>query len=144
MWVSRLTRIIKASNERGLPMRTRQDSTVALRPAHDDEASLVRRLAQLDDSRPLDGDVLLAVVDGQPVAALSLCDGRVVADPFQRTAEAVALLELRGSQLSPARARRGRGAHQTPLSTIRASLAAKRTMYGRLATTPSDRPAPVK
>lgn len=87
-------------------MRTRHNSTVALRPAHDDEAILVRRLAQLDDSRPLEGDVLLAVVDGKPVAALSLCDGRVVADPFQPTAEAVALLRLRAMQLSSARVRR--------------------------------------
>ena len=83
--------------------------TLALRLAHSDEAGLVRRLADLDDARMLDGEILLALVDGQAVAALSLTDGRVVANPFLPTAEAVALLTLRASQLCAPRARRWAG-----------------------------------
>ena len=74
--------------------------TLILRLANEDDAAVVRRLAQLDDSRPLNGDVLLAVLGGEAVAALSLTDGRVVANPFVRTADTVTLLELRAAQLS--------------------------------------------
>jgi hypothetical protein len=75
------------------------NSTVALRVAQNDEAPVVRRLAALDDSRPLDGDVLLALVDGEAVAAVSLRDGRVVANPFLPTADTVRLLSLRAAQM---------------------------------------------
>ena len=89
---------------------TKPNNTLALRVAHSDEAPVVRRLAALDDSRPLDGDVLLAIVDGEPVAALSLHDGRVVANPFLHTADTIKLLSLRASQLAEpsASARRAR------------------------------------
>jgi hypothetical protein len=80
--------------------------TVALRLAHRDEADLVRRLAAVDDAPMLDGQVLLALIDGEAVAALSLRDGRVVANPFVLTQEAVALLRLRAKHLSGASPRR--------------------------------------
>jgi hypothetical protein len=51
-----------------------------------DEAAL-RDLALLDSARPLAGDVVVAERDRRLVAALSLRDGRVVADPFARTAD---------------------------------------------------------
>jgi hypothetical protein len=109
MCESRLTRIIDAANKRGLEMQLHATPTIAIRPAHDDEADAVRRLARLDDSPPLDGDVLLGLVDGAAVAALSLTDGRVVANPFVRTAEVVTLLDMRASQLSPHRTPRRLG-----------------------------------
>jgi hypothetical protein len=80
--------------------------TLALRIARDDEAFVVRRLAALDDAPPLKGEVMLAIVDGEAVAAASLGDGRVVANPFVRTAETVTLLSMRISQLSDRPARR--------------------------------------
>jgi hypothetical protein len=49
---------------------------------------------------------MLALVDGEAVAAASLSEERVVANPFLPTADAVALLDLRISQLRRARARR--------------------------------------
>ena len=82
------------------------NSTLALRVADLDDAPVVRRLAALDDAPPLHGDVLLAVVDGEAVAATSLHDGRVVANPFVRTADTVTLLSLRASQMSERPARR--------------------------------------
>ena len=41
----------------------------------------------------------MAEVDGRVLAALPLRDGRALADPFRRTADLVALLELRAAQL---------------------------------------------
>ncbi|HSD77829.1 MAG TPA: hypothetical protein VLA98_10500 [Solirubrobacteraceae bacterium] len=67
-------------------------TSITLRPAASDEDRVARRLAALDSAPPLRGPVLLALADGEPVAALSLADGRAVADPFRPSAEAVALL----------------------------------------------------
>ncbi len=44
--------------------------------------------------------MLLGVVMQRPIAALSLRDGSVIADPFSPTAELVELLRLRARQLS--------------------------------------------
>jgi hypothetical protein len=87
-------------------MNQRQNSTLALRIADRDEAGVVRRLSDLDSAEPLEEPVLLALVDGEAVAAVSLSDERVVANPFLSTTDAVALLGLRISQLRRARARR--------------------------------------
>jgi hypothetical protein len=81
-------------------------ATIALRLAHPDETDLVRRLAALDDAPMLDGQTLLALIDGAAVAAVSLRDGRVVANPFIRTEEAVSLLRVRAKQTSAATTRR--------------------------------------
>lgn len=83
------------------------NQTIALRIAQRDEGALVARLAALDDAPVLTGQVLLAVADGEPVAALSLTDGRVVANPFVCTADAVALLRLREQHLRGVAPRRG-------------------------------------
>jgi hypothetical protein len=87
-------------------MTTAHDSTVALRVARADEGDLIARIAELDEAESLEGTALLAFVDGEAVAALSLRDGRAIANPFVPTAEAVALLRLRAAHLSGARARR--------------------------------------
>ena len=83
------------------------DGTLALRLAHPDEAPIVHRLAQLDDAEDLTGEVLLALLDGEAIAALSLRDGRVVADPFHRTEAAVAVLRLRAGERAGKGSRRG-------------------------------------
>jgi hypothetical protein len=75
---------------------------VEIRHARADDAEIVRRIAALDEAPPLDDPMLLASVDGRPVAALSLNDLRAVADPFEATAEAVALLRARAEQLTQA------------------------------------------
>jgi hypothetical protein len=75
-------------------------NVIALRRAGDDEVGDLARLAGLDSARPLDGDVLVALVDGRLVAAISLADGRVIADPLAPTTEARALLHQRASQLA--------------------------------------------
>lgn len=82
---------------------------VSLRIAGVDDAHVVRDLAALDDAPVPEGEVLIALIDGEPVAAQSLRDGHVVADPFVHTTAAVALLGLRADHLSgrrPSRRRR--------------------------------------
>jgi hypothetical protein len=86
--------------------------SLAIRHACVHDAPALARLAALDSSSRLGGDVLLAEVDGTPLAALSLRDGAVVADPFEPTAELVELLRLRAAQArasaAPGRTRRWR------------------------------------
>ena len=72
---------------------------VEMRRATADDEGAVRRLAQLDEMTPPQGDVLLAEVDGRLVAALPLEGGRAVADPFTPTQEIVELLVLRAASL---------------------------------------------
>jgi hypothetical protein len=75
-------------------------STTALYllPAGPVDEGTLARLAALDETEPLAEPVLLAVADGRAVAALSVADDRVAADPFERTTDAVAMLRLRARQ----------------------------------------------
>jgi len=80
------------------------------RPA--DTAELAA-LAELDSARALTGSTIVAEVDGRLVAAVSLHDGRVIADPFVPTADVVDVLRLhtagaRSAKARPRRARFGR------------------------------------
>ena len=72
---------------------------IAIRRARDSEMPLLHDLAKLDSAKPLDGPVLVAVVEGRIWAALALEGERVIADPFLPTAPAVELLRLRLAQL---------------------------------------------
>ena len=72
---------------------------VEMRRATVKDERAVRRLAQLDEMTPPQGDVLLAELDGRLVAALPLEGGRAVADPFTPTREIVELLVLRAAAL---------------------------------------------
>jgi len=73
--------------------------SVTIRPAGPDDRDAVARLAALDCARAPQGEVLLGIVDGVPWAALALADGAVVADPFRRSGEVVALLRERARLL---------------------------------------------
>jgi len=80
---------------------------VTIRRARPADAAAIEELATLDDSAPLDGDLIVAEVNGRIWAARSLADARLVSDPFHPTAEARALLELRAAHIE--RATGGRG-----------------------------------
>ena len=68
-----------------------------------DEAAL-SRLAALDSSRVPSGELLVAELDGELVAALSVDTGAVIADPFEHTAAIVDSLRVRArAQSRPAR-----------------------------------------
>jgi hypothetical protein len=82
---------------------------IALRRADADEADDLRELAALDSKRPLTGEAIVALVDGRLVAAISLDDLRIVADPLVPTADVRVLLRQRATQLTvPARTHRRR------------------------------------
>lgn len=63
-----------------------------------DRPALVR-LAELDSQQPPSGPALIGEVAGRAVAAVSLADGRVIADPFVLTGNVVDLLRMRAAQL---------------------------------------------
>ena len=72
---------------------------MTLRYASGADDAHLRHLAALACARPLRGEVLVAEVDGSPIAAVSVATGRSVADPFLPTAHAVQMLRLQASQL---------------------------------------------
>jgi hypothetical protein len=74
-------------------------SSPIVRPATERDAAALARLAELDSAPPLVGDVLLADERGVTVAATSLADGRVIADPFRLTGPARAALRARAHAL---------------------------------------------
>ena len=79
---------------------------IELRLARADESRVLHRLAELDDAPDLDGEALLALLDGKPIAAMSLSDRRVIADPFVRTEHAITLLRIQADHLFGRRERR--------------------------------------
>jgi hypothetical protein len=76
------------------------DISVTIRESRPGDAAGVRRLAALDSAPVPRGPLLLAEVDGRLLAALSVSDRRVIADPFAETANLVAM--LRAGRPSPA------------------------------------------
>jgi hypothetical protein len=82
-----------------------------VRRSHSGDQVALERLAALDSASPPSGPALVAEADSRIVAALPLGAGRPIADPFEPTAELVALLQLRRAQMDSAEtqsARRGR------------------------------------
>ena len=75
---------------------------VTVRRSTSGDAGALARLAALDSGSPPRGPALVAEADSRLVAALPLGSGRPIADPFEPTAELVALLELRRSQMETA------------------------------------------
>jgi hypothetical protein len=67
---------------------------IIIRPARATDEGAVRRVAQRDSRAVPDGDLLIAVVDGEVQAAIALDSGDVIADPFRRTEELVRMLAL--------------------------------------------------
>ena len=78
-------------------------TNITVRQAVAADASDLARLAALDSASPPRGPALVAEADSRMLAALPLGSGRPIADPFEPTAEAVALLELRAAQLAERR-----------------------------------------
>ena len=68
--------------------------TISIRAATTGDGPALARLAALDSAPVPFGPVLLAEVDGQPRAALSFRDDRVIGDPFTRTADLVEMLRV--------------------------------------------------
>ena len=82
----------------GAPAVLWQGLTLRLATAADQRA--LARLAELEQSPRPAAPVLLGELMQRPVAALSLRDGSVIADPFTPTADVVELMRMRARQLA--------------------------------------------
>jgi hypothetical protein len=85
---------------------TNRTAILAIRPGTPDDAGAISRLAALDSAAVPAGETLLGIVDGRPLAVLSLTSGEVVADPFAPTAELVGMLRHRAARLAAGERRR--------------------------------------
>ena len=74
-----------------------------LRTASAEDASALTLLARLDSSPRPSGDMLVAEVEDDIIAAVPLAGGRAIADPFRPTADVVELLRARAELVSPRR-----------------------------------------
>jgi hypothetical protein len=79
------------------------EMSLTIRPATTADKFAVRRLAVLDSASPPTGELLLAEMDGELWAALSVDTGEAVADPFRPSGDLVELLRFRVGHM-PARA----------------------------------------
>jgi hypothetical protein len=68
---------------------------VVLRRAQRQDANALDRLAALDGVRRPAGELMLAEVEGEILAAVPVEGGRAIADPFRPTADLVDLLRAR-------------------------------------------------
>lgn len=76
------------------------DASVLIRRAGAQDEPALARLAALDDRPELPGgERLIGELGGRIVAALEVCSGRAVADPFAPTSAIVELLGLRAAQV---------------------------------------------
>ena len=73
---------------------------LTLRLATSADRTALARLAELEQTISPADPVLLGEVMQRPVAALSLRDGRVIADPFIPTTELIELMRLRARQIT--------------------------------------------
>jgi hypothetical protein len=80
--------------------------TITIRPAYGDDQRALRRLAALDSATGVPpAPLLIAEVDDELRAALSLSEGSVIADPFYPTLDLIALLRTHAAANTSARAR---------------------------------------
>jgi hypothetical protein len=91
---------------------------VVVRHSQPTDSHELAKLAALDSARVPEGPALVAESDARILAALPIGCGRAIADPFEPTAELVALLELRREQL-----RREKAQRRPRRSRLRALLA---------------------
>ena len=71
-----------------------------IRPATERDAAVLRKLAALDETRPLTGRILIGELAGRPAAAVSLKTGAVISDPFERTDALRMHLRMRASAVN--------------------------------------------
>jgi hypothetical protein len=76
-------------------------SQITIRPGFADDHVALHRLAALDSAGVPAEPLLVAELDGELSAALSLHDGASIADPFRPTAEIVALLQAHAAAARP-------------------------------------------
>jgi hypothetical protein len=93
------------------------DVAIVIRLSRPEDERALERLAGLDSASVPAAPMLVAEADGALRAALSLHDGAVIADPFHRTAQLVALLIARAEQVRGERPRSRRWLSRFGLGT---------------------------
>jgi hypothetical protein len=96
---------------------------VTIRHLSRDDIEAAEWLAQVDTRRLPSGELLGAEVDGRLLGVISLSTGESVADPFSRTDELRAMLELRAEQLRRRTRTRGLPTPRRRRARARLSLA---------------------
>jgi hypothetical protein len=81
------------------PIQEQPMAGVTIRRLGLDDRRAVERVAELDSATAPRGELLGAEIEGRLVAAIAIESGDSLADPFSRTRELRALLELRAGQL---------------------------------------------
>jgi hypothetical protein len=101
--------------------------SVVIRDAVAADEDALRRLAERDSARPIQGPAIVAEVGGELRAAISTAGGGAIADPFRPTAELVELLRVRARAQS-------NGWRTTGLRRAAAASSRRRTgvVYGAL------------
>jgi hypothetical protein len=95
----RFRRGAHAADER--PAAERQSDPVTIRHAQPADLRSLQRLAALDSRRLPSGELFVAEVGEQLVAAVSIDTGAVIADPFEPTAAIVDLLRVHAEAVRP-------------------------------------------
>jgi hypothetical protein len=96
-------------------------AAITIRLAYADDQTALARLAALDSAAGAPAaPVVLAEVDDELRAALSLTDGSVIADPFFPTQHLVRLLRAHAAAVTEPRTR----SQRRPLKRLRTGLAA--------------------
>jgi hypothetical protein len=110
-------------NANGLRATEIHADGITIRRLGDEDLDAVNRLADLDSRRPPEGALLGVEIDERLVAAISLTTGESMADPFSRTTELRALLELRAAQLRRRQNGHRRLSRRLPRPKARTALA---------------------
>ncbi len=84
--------------------RNNTSPPITIRPARADEGEALGRLAQLDSAELPRGELLVALMGEELVAAVSIERGEAIADPFRPSVGLVKLLSARATQLRGRRA----------------------------------------
>jgi hypothetical protein len=74
-------------------------NTYDIHVATEEDGPSLGRLSELDAARPLQRPVLIGQINGDPVAAISLADFRIVADPQRCPDQLRAYLRIRAGAL---------------------------------------------
>lgn len=77
------------------------EQTITIRRAQAIDTDALRRLAERDSTSLRDEPYVLVEQSGMPLAAVGLDRGEVIADPFQRTAHLVPVLQQAVDGLGP-------------------------------------------
>ena len=103
-------------------METTQTSNgITIRRLGPGDEAAIERLAELDSKKRPDGDLMGVEIEGRLLIATSIATGQSVADPFSRTAELKALMDIRIAQMKGGGARRRLFGHRS--KRARGSLA---------------------